>query len=224
MIKSDYEGTGTNNSYVEYSENWAGAILVGTGYTEVTGTIVVPTIPSSSSNTEQAGAAWVGIDGATCQTAILQTGIDWYVEGSDVSYDAWYEWYPDYSYDFSGITIAAGDSVKFTVTATSDTSGTAVIENLTTGQTVSETFTGVTDGSLCEENAEWIVEDFEECGTTCEFVPFADFGTVTFTSVSAIASGTTVTPAEATISDIEQNNVVLTSCSSSSTEVTCTYE
>lgn len=110
-----------------------------------------------------------------------------------------------------------------TVTATSKTSGSAVIENVTTGKTVTETFTGVTDGSLCEYNAEWIVEDFEECGSTCELVPFADFGTVTFTAASAVKSGTTVTPSGATVLDIEQSGKVLTSCSASSTEVTCTY-
>lgn len=126
--------------------------------------------------------------------------------------------------DFSGITVSEGDSILMTVVATSKTSGTATIENLTTGVTVSETFTDVTDGSLCEYDAEWIVEDFEECtGSSCELVPFADFGTVTFTDVSAVQSGSTVTPADATIIDIEQNNQVLTSCSASASEVTCTY-
>lgn len=95
----------------------------------MTGTIVVPTpsIPSGgSSRTEYAASAWVGIDGDTCQTSILQTGVDFYVEGSEVAFDAWYEWYPDYAYTFSGITISAGDTVTMTVTATSTTAGTAV--------------------------------------------------------------------------------------------------
>ncbi|CAN8101691.1 unnamed protein product [Discula destructiva] len=224
MIKANVEGVESNNSYVEYSSNWAGAVLSSTSFTEVTGTIVVPTLSATSSRTESAGAAWVGIDGDTCQTAILQTGIDWYVEGSSVSFDAWYEWYPDYSYDFSGITISEGDSILMSVVATSKTSGTATIENLTTGVTVSETFTDVTDGSLCEYDAEWIVEDFEECSTTsCSLVPFADFGTVTFTDVSAVQSGATVSPADAAILDIEQSSKVLTSCSASSSEVSCTY-
>jgi hypothetical protein len=34
---------GPNNSHVQYSGNWAGAVLVGTGYTSVTGTFTVPT-------------------------------------------------------------------------------------------------------------------------------------------------------------------------------------
>lgn len=79
-------------AHVQYSSNWAGAVLIGTGYTSVTGTIVVPTpsTPSGgSSNTEYAASAWVGIDGDTCSTAILQTGVDFYVEGGEVAFDAW---------------------------------------------------------------------------------------------------------------------------------------
>lgn len=47
----------TNQSNVEYSTNWAGAVLIGTGYTSVTGTITVPTLTGSSSSTESAAAA-----------------------------------------------------------------------------------------------------------------------------------------------------------------------
>lgn len=78
---------GPNNSHVEYSGNWAGAVLIGTGYTSVTGTFTVPT-----PTTDGSGSAWVGIDGDTCGTAILQTGIDWTKSGSSITYDAWYEW------------------------------------------------------------------------------------------------------------------------------------
>lgn len=88
---------------------------------------------------------------------------------------------------------------------------------------MTETFTDVSDGSLCEYDAEWIVEDFEECGTTCSLVPFADFGTVTFTDVSATKTSGVVYPSDATIIDIEQSNKVLTDCSASASEVTCTY-
>jgi hypothetical protein len=62
----------TNDTNVQYSGNWAGAVLVGSGYTSVTGTFTAPT-----PTTDGSGSAWVGIDGDTCATAILQTGIDW---------------------------------------------------------------------------------------------------------------------------------------------------
>jgi len=187
----------------EYSENWAGAVYAeGDGtYTAVTGTFTVPT-PSG----DGAASAWVGIDGDTCDTAILQTGVDFTSDGGEVSYDAWYEWYPDYAYDFDGIDIASGDVIKLTVTATSTTSGTAVIENTSNGQTVTQDITSTS--ALCEENAEWIVEDFEENGSLVEF---ADFGTVTFTDAYATTADGTQTPADATAIDIEQNGQVLTS-------------
>jgi hypothetical protein len=117
-------GYETNKTNVDYSDNWAGAVLVGTGYTSVTGTFTVP-----KPSTDGSGSAWVGIDGDTCTTAILQTGVDWTKSGSSYSYDAWYEWYPDYAYDFSGITISAGNEIKVTVTATSKTGGTATVDN-----------------------------------------------------------------------------------------------
>jgi len=219
MIKSDGPAAvgATNISNVEYSSNWAGAILIGTGYKSVTGTFTVPTPTTAGS-----GSAWVGIDGDTCDTAILQTGIDWTKSGSSITYDAWYEWYPDYAYDFSGISMSAGDSITVTVTATSKTGGKATIKNVSTGTTVTHTFSGEgSEGDLCEYNAEWIVEDFEEGSS---LVSFADFGTVEFTGASATDGSGTVGTTGATIIDIEQNSKVLTSCSvPSSSEVLCTY-
>ncbi|TVY83177.1 Aspergillopepsin-2 [Lachnellula suecica] len=192
-------GVETNNTNVSYSTNWSGAVLVGTGYTSVTGSFVAPTPTTTGS-----GSAWVGIDGDTCGTAILQTGIDWTYSGGKVTYDAWYEWYPDYAYDFTGITISAGDTIKTTVTATSKTAGTAVILNSTTGKSVSHTFSNEASlGSLCEYNAEWIVEDYESGSSQ---VAFADFGTVTFTGASAVKSGTTVGVTGATLIDMETSS------------------
>lgn len=210
-----------DSSNVQYSSNWAGAVLVGTGYTSVTATFTVPTpkAPSGgSSGTQYCASAWVGLDGDTCGSAILQTGLDFCVQNGAVSYDAWYEWYPDYAYDFSGISFSAGNSVTVTVTASSKTSGTAKITNNSTGKTVTHTFSG--QPSLCEYNAEWIVEDFEENGG---LVPFANFGTVAFTGASAIDNGATVGTSGAQIIDIEQNGKVLTSVSTTSSSVTVSY-
>lgn len=139
-----------------------------------------------------------------------------------MTYDAWYEWYPDYAYDFSGIDISPGDSITVTVTATSKTAGSATIENNTSGQKVSHSFSGEgSEGSLCETNAEWIIEDFEEGSS---MVQFADFGTVTFTGASASTGSGTVGVSGATIIDIQQNGKTLTDCSTSGSDgVTCSY-
>lgn len=210
-------------SHAEYSTNWAGAVLIGTGYTSVTAEFTVPTpkLPTGASSSSQyCASAWVGIDGDTCDTAILQTGIDFCIQGSTVSYDAWYEWYPDYAYDFSGISISAGNVIKITVDASSKTTGTATVENVSTGKSVTHTFTGGVDGDLCEYNAEWIVEDFE---SNSSLVPFANFGTVTFENAEATSGKSTVGPSGATIMDIKQSNSVLTSSSVSGNSVTVKY-
>ncbi|KAJ6144878.1 hypothetical protein N7470_008773 [Penicillium chermesinum] len=199
-----------STSHVQYSSNWAGAVLVGSGYTAVTGV-----------SEAYSASAWVGIDGDTDGNAILQTGVDFTIQDGEVSYDAWYEWFPDYAYDFSGIDISSGDVIKVTVEATTKSSGTATVENTSNGQKVSHTFTsGEVEASLGEVNAEWIVEDFEQNGS---LVPLVDFGTVTFTDAEAVDNGATVTPAGAQILDIKQNNQVLTDSSVSGSSVTVKY-
>lgn len=216
----------TNTTQAQYSSNWAGAVLIGSGYTTVSGEFTVPSVsaPSgaggSGSGEESCASAWVGIDGDTCETAILQTGVDFCYQGGQASYSAWYEWYPDYAYDFSGISISEGDSIKVTVEASTESTGTATVENLTNGQSVTHKFTGSTQGDLCETNAEWIVEDFESNGS---LVSFADFGTVTFTNAEATSNGRTVGPSGATIMDIRQNDQVLTEASASDDSVTVSY-
>ncbi|KAF4622679.1 hypothetical protein G7Y89_g14348 [Cudoniella acicularis] len=212
------EDVSTNNSHVEYSSNWAGAVLTappaGTTFNAVSARFVVPT-PTGS---DGSAAAWVGIDGDTYSNAILQTGIDFTISGGEVSYDAWYEWYPDYAYDFSGISISAGDTIAVSVTSSSSTSGNAVIENISTGQTVTQSLTS--SYALGGQNAEWIVEDYEENGG---LVTFADFGTVTFTNaVAKYSSGGSEGPSGATIIDIEQNSVLTSVTIPSSSEVVVT--
>lgn len=204
-----------NSTEVQYSSNWSGAVQIGTGFKSVTGTI---TVPRATGGGDAASSAWVGIDGDTCQTAILQTGLSFYGDGS---FDAWFEWIPDYSHSFSGFDLSVGDQVKITVTASSKTAGVATLENLTSGQTVHHTFTSP-PSTLCETNAEWIVEDFEQGGS---LVPFANFGSITFTDASAQGSAGTVTPQGGTIIDLRDPDTqqVLSTCSTSGAELTCKY-
>lgn len=98
-------------------------------------------------------------DTAPRTSAILQTGVDFLIEGTETEYAAWYEWYPDYSYDFDNFDVSPGDVITATVKATSKTAGTATIENQSTGDSVTHTFSDEASlGSLCLTNAEWIVE------------------------------------------------------------------
>lgn len=209
---------GANETNVDYSSNWSGGVLTeppsGTTFTSVTAqfTVPEPSLPSGTTQDSYA-SAWVGIDGDTYTTAILQTGLDFGISTSgEVSYDAWYEWYPDYAYDFTGLDINTGDVVQLTVTSTTSRAGTAVIENLTSGQKVSQSLSAPSSSAtLGGQNAEWIVEDFDSNGGQ---VPFADFGIVQFTNASAgTAKGTSVGTDGADILDISQNGKILTSAS-----------
>ena len=107
--------------------------------------------------------------------------------------------------------------MKLTVAATSTTSGTATIENLTNNQTVSKSLTSTSP--LCQQNAEWIIEDYMAGSGQASF---ADFGTVTFTDAEANGTGT-YTPSGAMIVDMKQNGQVLTSVSTSGSSVTIEY-
>jgi len=211
---------------VSSSTNWAGAVLETTGVTEVTGTFTIPkpTVPTGGkATTEYCGAAWVGIDGDTCQSGLIQTGVFWCVENGAFSYEAWYEYIPAASIAYTGISVTSGNVIKVTVTKTSTTGGVTTLENVSTGETATHTFTNQRSGTLCGENAEWIVEDFESGNA---LVPFANFGTVTFTGSSAIVGGTTVTPASAaadTIVLVSSSDAALTTTTVSGGTVTVKY-
>lgn len=131
---------------------------------------------------------------------------------------AWYEWYPAVSHDFSGIDISAGDEITVTVTSSTTKAGKAVIENKTTGKTVTKSLTST--AALCQENAEWIVEDFEEGSS---LVPFANFDKVVFSDAKATTSSGSIGPSGASILDIKQSSKVLTSASADSSSVTVSY-
>ncbi|KAG8992573.1 hypothetical protein FRB94_011492 [Tulasnella sp. JGI-2019a] len=204
------------------THNWAGAVwdtYPVNSFQAVTGTFVVPNPTLSRGQNWGAACAWVGIDGSTCLNAILQAGVDFYNDNGEISYYTWYEWYPAVSIDFEGVTMAAGHSVAITVTATSSTSGTVVMENKSTKQ-IATSFVNSTY-PLCQQNAEWIVEDFEQDGS---MLPFANFGTITFTeSYATTLAGAKLDTTNTTIINIEQYRQLLTSVSAGSGNVTIQY-
>lgn len=57
-------------------------------FTFVTGTFIVPGLNASAGASGGPLSVWVGIDGYTCDTAILQTGVDFNIgNNGSVSYD-----------------------------------------------------------------------------------------------------------------------------------------
>lgn len=136
------------------------------------------------------------------------------------SFKAWYQWYPEPAYDFEDIIINAGDQILLIVSAPYATTGTALIVNLSTGQSVSQSLTS--SYHLCQTSAEWIVEDAEQ--EQGDLLPFADFGTVIFSSAQALTASGVVGPSNAeNILDIRQNNQILTSTYLTSNSVTVMY-
>ncbi|KAF8342497.1 peptidase A4 family-domain-containing protein [Amanita rubescens] len=208
---------------VLYSSNWAGSAWNKTNgtFTSVTGTFKVPT-PSAPNGYS---SAWVGIDGFTCQNAILQTGIVLNLVNGVVSYDAWYEWFPAYAQPFDKpIVINSGDEIRLTVVATSSTTGEATIDNLSNAQSVTQEISSTYE--LCGANAEWIVEDFS---SNNHLVPFNDFTTVTFEEAFAVATDGgyydtgLYTPEDATTILLVQNKEIITSVDEGLLEVTIKY-
>ncbi|OCK81586.1 putative aspergillopepsin-2 precursor [Lepidopterella palustris CBS 459.81] len=219
---------GNETAHVQYSSNWSGAVLTsppsGQTFNAVSGSFNVPAATQGTgSESSWSASAWVGIDGDTYDNAILQSGCDFTVSSSGAdSYDCWYEWYPDYAYDFSDFTPSAGDEIAVSIVASSSSKGTVKLTNQSTGQSVSKTLTAPSSSStLGGQNAEWIVEDFEENGS---LVPLADFQTVTFTNCVAKTASESVGLSGATVIEIEQSGTVLTDVTvESSSEVQIVY-
>ncbi|KAL4869569.1 hypothetical protein BDV12DRAFT_76144 [Aspergillus spectabilis] len=202
-----------NIAALAYSNNWAGAVREnpppGGPYTAVSATFTVPQPTAVPGNTGmQAGSAWVGIDGDTYSGAILQTGVDFYIENGKTHNDAWFEWFPDYAYDFN-LAVNTGDVIVAIVEAFSPSEGVAIIENKSSGQKATQTVKAPrAEATLAGQNAEWIVEDFQSGDMV---VALADFGSVGFTGCEArVNDGSVVGLDGATIIELKQKEKVLT--------------
>ncbi|KAA8643728.1 hypothetical protein EYZ11_011793 [Aspergillus tanneri] len=199
------------NAEVVYSTNWSGAVREQPppdgNYTSVTASFTVPEPRPAGDAGTQAASAWVGIDGDTYTAAILQAGVDFYWENGQVSYAAWYEWFPDFAHDFS-FTVNAGDNITVTVESYSPSNGVAVIQNQSTGQQVKQNIAAPNaEATLAGQNAEWIVEDFQSGDS---MIPLVNFGNVTFTGMKAKAGSSTYGVDGATLIEMQQNGTVLT--------------
>ncbi|KAJ5580326.1 uncharacterized protein N7459_006311 [Penicillium hispanicum] len=218
---------GSDSADVQYSKNWAGIVreqppASGT-YTAVSATFNVPDPTATDNSGEvQAASAWVGIDGDTYTNAILQTGVDAYIQNGQKSYDAWYEWYPQTAQNFD-LDLSAGDVIVAKVESSSPSKGVAIIENKSSGKSVTKTLSAPsTSATLGGQNAEWIVEDFNSGST---MVPLVNFGTVTFSGAQAQAGDGSYGVNNAETLDIQQNGKVLAEVNvESDTEFSVTYQ
>jgi hypothetical protein len=186
--------TGAN----EVSSNWSGYVATGHGTTtataspdttfrNATGTWKQPAATCAPGRAS-ASAVWVGLGGySTSSTALEQAGTsaDCDVTGRP-SYYAWYELVPEPSITIKNLKIAPGDIITASVLVT----GSEVLLQVK-NRTRKRAFTKrIALASPDLTSAEWIAEAPSECTANgfCRQVPLANFGSVTFSKVAALAT------------------------------------
>ena len=162
------------------SSNWSGYSASGGNFTSVSGTWTVPTV---SAAVQGADATWVGIGGLDTND-LIQAGTQATVSGGEVAYEAWIEMLPASSRPVS-LSVSAGDSVTVTITQKAAVDWTIALENNTTGQRYTTTVTYRSSNA----SAEW-VQEAPSAGRGV--IPLDDFGTVSFSGVTAVRDGKTL--------------------------------
>lgn len=201
-----------DNLGVKYSTNWAGAALErpprNATFSVVSATFTVPEPATTKGDNGMHGvSAWVGIDGDTYKTTILQAGVDATVKNGRKSYHPWYEWYPDNAHDFD-LEVGSGDVIAAQVHALSPSQGVAILENQSNGQSVTKTLNAPAPTATLEgKNAEWIVEDFETNG---DMIGLVDFYPITFTGAQALAGSSSYGVSGATIMEMVKDGLLVT--------------
>jgi hypothetical protein len=164
------------------STNWSGYAVTGTSFTSAEGSWVVPTATCSSG--DQYAAFWVGIDGYNSDS-VEQTGTDSDCDGRNPSYYAWYEFYPEPSFEIGSLSIKPGDHMSASVVYTGS-EFTITITDVTTGKTYTKS--SKVSGAA-RSSAEWIAEA-PCCTARGGILPLANFGTVLFGDDNTGVSGT----------------------------------
>jgi hypothetical protein len=166
------------------SDNWSGFAVTGAtdSVTAVEGSWIVPTVTCGSPGpTTGASAFWVGIDGYTSDT-VEQTGTDSDCAKGTPDYYAWYEFYPEPSFNIK-MNISPGDVMSASVTYSGE-EFTVAINNLTTGARFTKS---AKVASAKRNSAEWIAE---APSSITGVLPLPDFGTVFFGDDSTGVAGT----------------------------------
>jgi hypothetical protein len=169
------------------STNWAGYAVHRTGvsFREVSGTWTQPSATCIKGQPAYS-AVWVGLGGYNPAADALEqigTEVDCTATGR-VRSSAWYELVPAPSHTIS-LAVAPGDEMKATVTVTG-LRVVVLLENLTQHSHFRKAFNA---SSIDVSSAEWIVEAPSVCAGqfSCQALPLADFGAVTFDSTTAAA-------------------------------------
>lgn len=170
------------------STNWAGYAVHRTGesFRQVSGSWIQPTAACVAGRPTYS-SAWVGLGGYSPTAGALEqigTELDCNGAGQVVS-SAWYELVPAPSRTIK-LAVQPGDAMHASVSVT----GRRVVvelDDLTSHHRFRKTLhTDAIDIS----SAEWIVEAPSQCISqfSCQALPLANFGSVAFTSATAVAS------------------------------------
>ena len=165
------------------SENWSGYAVTGSSFTVAKGSWTVPAVNCSQTPNTYA-AFWVGIDGYSSST-VEQTGTLAECSGSSAFYYAWYEFYPNPSYEITSVSVSPGNHISASVTY-NGSEFTTTITNETTGHSYSKT---ARVRGAERSSAEWIAEA-PCCTNSGGILPLSDFGVADFGEGYTDVSGT----------------------------------
>ncbi|KAJ7234214.1 peptidase A4 family-domain-containing protein [Mycena rebaudengoi] len=186
------------------TSNWAGAVI--TDRTAKWKSVAVPRWGLRGAYI----SIWVGVDGYTCHSATIKSGLDIEVNATGaVSYTRT----TTQGHHFT--TFSAGNNISLMAIANNFNEQDAVIQYLSKVSTFMFTFN--LGPVLCQADAIWGIEAWQAGDAR---VPF----TVEFTHAMATRlDGTVVGPGNATVINTEENGAVLSSCSTTESTVSCSF-
>jgi len=160
------------------SNNWCGSVNTTPSTNQIKvahGSFQHPTCTIRSGATyPQAAANWVGIDGDSYTSALLQAGTVCKISSSSgvVTNQAWWQWVPSAAFTITTMPVAADDWFEVTLNTTSTTAAEITLSNLSQGQTYS---INIQSGpTLARVNADWVVERPYFGSTLAGFPTFTD--------------------------------------------------
>lgn len=222
----------TKPKKIHYSVNWAGAVNSSPPSGRFAAVKMNLTLPKTlgpdyfqPNNEYYAANAWLGIDGWSHRTALLQAGIVMEVNKSiseELVFRPWYEWWPKEAMFFD-IPMGPGDDIQIEVVMFNATYGKIILENLSRGEWVARKLKSpYPDAGLVGSSVEWIMEDFAlAVGGN---VPFGNFGMIQLRDCTAYTSeNDMVTPDPSQSFWIRQKNITRARSTVSGSLVTIEY-
>ncbi|KAF8439328.1 peptidase G1 [Boletus edulis BED1] len=191
---------------------WAGAFLLNSNegsYSFATGTFNTPLAWGDNNLGVSIMVGIAGIAGVCTSNIAFMAGIDVLLTNNVVSYSGGAKWGTQLKWP-QKFDIHTGDIIRASVTVYSATTGSALLENLSTGDTWREYFSA-DESVVCQGSAEWGVTALE--GYPTNGMPVPKLSTVTIVNATTkTASGASVTSGSAgAMINMSYNDTMLTS-------------